>query len=589
MNYDKAIFFKSNPLPMWIFEVNSFRFIDVNAAAEQLYGYSREEFLSMKITDLFPREDVVKFRDHFNHVTYGIDNVGIWRHKTKVNTIINVDVMAETYEQDEQVYRINIIRDVTNKVNLKKVHELSINQLKYHLKNAPLLYIEWDENIRIKNFSREIMDKYGFSYNDFYHKTPLNLRGIMVRDKDKKEISRRVVELKSTGHTRTKFDLQFYDANHNIIYTEWHNSILRDENNKVVSILSLINDVTQHTKAELELKSHNELIEAVIKSLPGIFYMFDENGRYIQWNKNFEELLGLTTEEFKQENLLDHYDKQDRKLIKEKLGEVFDKGYTEFTAQILAADGSRPTYFLTGIICLFKGKKYVVGNGYNVTKQMQAEKELKNSLHTKEVLLSEVHHRVKNNLAVISGLLELETEQVQKYEVKKILRESILRIQSMALIHEKLYQSEELSRIPMRNYIFELVHVIIDTMALDIEINLKTEVENVLMNVNQAVPMALILNELVTNSLKHAYPDRDNGELGISLKRKKGNFILEVYDDGVGTDYDYKNARTLGLKLIDTLSKQLDANLTIRNNKGTHVHLVFPANHKIGNTVSFFY
>jgi len=576
MNYDKDIFFKSNPSPMWVFKLDTLQIINVNNAAMNLYGYERDEFLTLRIPDLLFQNEVPKFNEHFSKISFGLDNAGLWRHKKKNGEIIIVDIVTETFEENGEYYIINAMNTVTNKISAKEIHELSINQFKYHLKNAPFLYIEWDQNIRIKNFSNEFLENYGFSYNDFYNKTPNELINLTVSQEDVDQVNFRISEIKPTNQTRTKFNLKFYDKYKNIVYSEWHNSILRDENNNVISILSLIEDVTKRKKIEIDLKSNNDLIEAVIKSLPGIFYMFDVEGNYIRWNKNFEKLLGRTSEEFARGHLLDHYIGEDKKLIKQKLKEVIKKGEVEFTAKMQAADGTQPIYLLTGVRCTFHGKKYIVGSGFDITKLKQTERELKKANHTKEILLSEIHHRVKNNMAIISGLMELAMFNTQSAEAKQTLVESMLRIQSMAIIHEKLYQSSELSRIPMRNYISDLANKICDSMAVDIVLDINTDIDELSLDINRAIPVALILNELISNSLKHAFPGKRRGKINIAFKAQKENYFVMVSDNGVGINMDIMNAKTLGLTIIKTLSKQLKANLNIQNDQGTQTTLSFP-------------
>lgn len=333
------------------------------------------------------------------------------------------------------------------------------------------------------------------------------------------------------------------------------------------------------------MKAQNEFVNSIINSLPGIFYIFDEDGNYIRWNRNFEKLLNLTHVEFKKENLLTHYNAENKKIIIRELHNVLKNGEAKFTAHINAGDGSHPAYYLTGVACEINGKRYIVGTGFDITDKENIDQELQKSLHEKEVLLAEIHHRVKNNLAAISGLLELETYNVKNLQATQVLINSMLRVRSIALIHEKLYQFKELSRIRMRNYVKELVQTIIKTIATDVKIDLKTEIDDIMMNVNQAIPTALILNELITNSLEHAFPNMEAGILGISFKKVKNKFYLEVYDNGIGIDPDIINnsVKTLGIKLIKTLAKQLDAELSIFSNNGTHTCLNFLPSNSTGS------
>ncbi len=383
---------------------------------------------------------------------------------------------------------------------------------KNHLRNTPLLYIEWDNNVHIKNFSRKILEKYGFSVQDLYHKTPQELIYMAARKEDISLIGNKMSALLHEGYTQTEFDLQFYDNNKNIVYSHWYNSILRDEKGRVVSILSLIDDITNTKQIERKLKTQNEFIEAVINSLPGIFYLFDDEGNYLQWNRNFERLLGLDSEQFVKEHLLDHYDEEDKIIIQENLKKVIEDGETAFVAHINADDGTKPAYYLTGISIMMNNKKYIVGNGFDITDLEKSELELRKSLKDKEILLAEIHHRVKNNLAMISGLIELQRDSVKNRTARNTLMESMLRIHSMALIHEKLYHSQDLAHINMDEYIPELAHSIIEVLTSNITVKLETEIDQIRLDINQAIPIALILNELISNSMKHAFIKQQTGK-----------------------------------------------------------------------------
>jgi two-component sensor histidine kinase len=201
------------------------------------------------------------------------------------------------------------------------------------------------------------------------------------------------------------------------------------------------------------------------------------------------------------------------------------------------------------------------------------------SLREKEILLREIHHRVKNNMQILTSLLRLQTRQADSQELRDVLQESEARIRSMGLLHEKLYQSESVSRIEMHGYLRTLTGELcrVNTpqgTRRDIKLN----VHGVFMGLDTALPCGLMITELVTNALKYAFSGRPEGTIYVSLgSTGDGNFQLVVWDDGVGMkeDFDIANATSLGMRLVKMLTDQLNGTLTFDCSQGTRVTITF--------------
>jgi len=217
----------------------------------------------------------------------------------------------------------------------------------------------------------------------------------------------------------------------------------------------------------------------------------------------------------------------------------------------------------------------------DVTERVQSEERIRASLREKEALLKEIHHRVKNNLQVVSSLLGLQSRVVSDLEMRKMFQESQDRIHSMALLHESLYQSHNLSQVNFPEYIRQLAAHLFHSYGVGADrIHLRTDLDSLLLNLDAAVPCGLIINELVSNSLKYAFPDGRTGEIRIELRgHSDGKTQLLVADDGVGlkADIDWVNTRSLGLRLVRTLAQQLGAEIEVKSNVGMEVRLAFAA------------
>lgn len=208
----------------------------------------------------------------------------------------------------------------------------------------------------------------------------------------------------------------------------------------------------------------------------------------------------------------------------------------------------------------------------------RAEDHLKSSLKEKEMLLKEIHHRVKNNLAVISSLLNLQSEYIKNKDDLELFRESQTRAKSMALIHERLYNSADLKSIDFGEYINKLVNDLFQTYNLDSSlIKLNMDIESILLDINISIPLGLIVNELVSNCMKYAFPDGREGTINIKLKSNNGKNILIVSDNGIGlsSDIDFKDTDSLGLQLINSLTYQIDAEIELDISHGTEFKIIF--------------
>ena len=213
----------------------------------------------------------------------------------------------------------------------------------------------------------------------------------------------------------------------------------------------------------------------------------------------------------------------------------------------------------------------------DVTKQKEAELVRESSLKEKELLLGEIHHRVKNNMQIISSLLRLQGGQFTQEDVKEAFNESQNRIKTMALVHETLYQSDSFSQIALSLFIQKLINGLLSTFQPHGgPIRLESKLDPVKLGIDQCIPLGLVLNELVTNSFKHAFPHKKEGTITVILQKEDHKIILKVKDDGVGLqNRKLEDAPTLGLTLIKGLSEQLDADLHFESNNGLEVEISF--------------
>jgi PAS domain S-box-containing protein len=215
----------------------------------------------------------------------------------------------------------------------------------------------------------------------------------------------------------------------------------------------------------------------------------------------------------------------------------------------------------------------------DATARRKAEDHIRASLAEKEVLLREIHHRVKNNLAVITGILSLQANSATDQRVTDILTECQNRVRAMAEVHTQLYHSQNLAMINFGEYLDRLANDIFQNNRYDKDIALRITADPIPLDIDHAIPLGLIVNEMITNSLKHAFSGRKGGKLAVSLSRSKEDVILTVSDDGIGfpTDVDYRKTETLGMRLVTALVQQIDGAIELRNDEGTTFIVTFAA------------
>jgi two-component sensor histidine kinase len=214
----------------------------------------------------------------------------------------------------------------------------------------------------------------------------------------------------------------------------------------------------------------------------------------------------------------------------------------------------------------------------DITQRKIMEDELQKALEDKDVLIKEVHHRVKNNLMIISSILSLQSRYIKDKEVQNIFKECQNRTRSLAIIHEKLYRSEDLNKIMINEYIESLVSSLYHSYTINSNrIKVRVDVENLEFDADTSIPLGLIINELFTNAMKHAFPGEKTGQIDVELHSDDDGFKLEVSDNGVGfhEGLDYKNVDSLGLRLVNSLTEQIDGKLELKKSEGTKFIVTF--------------
>ena len=342
--------------------------------------------------------------------------------------------------------------------------------------------------------------------------------------------------------------------------------------------------------AEEALRESEERHRDLYDHTPVMMHSIDHDGHLLSVNDYWLEASGYERSEVIGNKTTDFFTEESRRhALEVGLPEFWKTGFSsELEYQMVKKNGEVMDVLLTGVLQRDKTGEIEYSRTFlvDVTERRRAEDSVKASLQEKEVLLQEINHRVKNNLQIISSLLSLQSQDIQDEQALRSFQVSQDRIKAMALVHEKLYQSDDLARIDIGEYIRSLADDLRSSYGLGSQdVNLTIDVDNILLGVDTAIPCGVIVNELVSNSLKHAFPEGRAGEIVISFRKIDGQYTMIFKDDGVGLpeDVDIAHPSSLGLTIVNALTGQLGGDIALARNGGTEISITFPSQQSKGD------
>ncbi|MEJ2181900.1 MAG: PAS domain S-box protein [Nitrospirota bacterium] len=342
---------------------------------------------------------------------------------------------------------------------------------------------------------------------------------------------------------------------------------------------SVVRDISERRKAEEMLRDSEQRFRAAFENAAIGASMADLKGRFIKINRFLCNMLGYTEEEMLSKTFSEvtHPDDVQIGLDAMKTMVSEDVEYTSFEKRYIRKDGQVIHLIISPAIIRDDDRKplYFVSLFQDITQRKKAEEKVTSSLKEKEILLREVHHRVKNNMAIISALLQLQSQYFKNEEFTRVFKDSQNRIKSMALVHEKLYSTQDFAHIGFGDYVEDLARHLFQ--AYGKEVRLILHADDISLNIDMMVSCGLIINELITNSLKHAFEDTGAPEIDISLSIDDGRAVLVYADNGTGLPehIDFHNSDTLGLQIINMLTYQLKGSIEVNASAGTTFTIAF--------------
>lgn len=334
-------------------------------------------------------------------------------------------------------------------------------------------------------------------------------------------------------------------------------------------------------KVNNELKRSRAFFRSVFDSTGDSLVVIDRDYNVLKANPSARRLMGV--EEIEENSkCYSLFYCLDKKCSWCPVEQVLETGKT-CTFIIPFPDGENPTYWFNWSVSPIFDKngnvETILESGRDITEIKKLQEDLKRTAEEKELLLREIHHRVKNNLNVVVSLLRIQLGMFSDVKIQEALRDSIERIRSIALVHQYLYQSASQSSIDFSAFVEEFVADLSRTYETGGDIRIASEIDDVPVHIDSAVPVSLIINELVTNAFKYAFPDGRGGTITVGItKRPEDMIVLSVRDNGVGLpeNFDIDTGTSLGMRLIQGLTQQIDGTLQFSKNKGTAFFITFP-------------
>jgi PAS domain S-box-containing protein len=356
----------------------------------------------------------------------------------------------------------------------------------------------------------------------------------------------------------------------------------------IVAVQAIVRDITETKKAQEALRQSEKNYRTLSEASPNAIYIVEKDATVAYANTYMLNFLKKPLSDVKGKKLRDLLPMEDAEKQIQIIYNVFQHG-TDIRRddKLILDDGTEK--WLSSMYTPLKADSGIVTAvlcvSYDITERKEMENQIATSLREKEFLLKEIHHRVKNNLQVISSLLSMQADKATDPKVVASLHDSQNRVKSIALVHEKLYQSKSLDQIEYGDYLKKIVTHLFDTYNVNPAlVSCKIHAENIFVDINQAVPCSLIINEMLTNSLKYAFPGGRKGEITIEFSSNTKNYILIYHDDGIGIPegITFERSESLGMKLIYGLTQQLSGTVILQRVEGTTFMITFPCIPKSG-------
>jgi PAS domain S-box-containing protein len=548
-------------------------FLDVNPAWLNTLGYTREEIIGSHFSDFLHPDCISRFERSFPELKrsgYVHDVQHKIRHKN--GNYLDVSYVGHAgYDQDgsfRQTYCV--FHDITQRKRAEEALRKSEERYRNIYNKTPVMLHSIDRDGRLLNVSDFWLKTLGYERNEVIGRKSVDFLTEESR-RYAQEVS--LPEFYKTG-IAWNIPYQFVKKNGEVIDILISAICERDESGNIERSLAVLNDVTDQKRAE---EAYRALVEY---SLQGLCIIQD--GRIVFANKALTNMFGYTMEE-----LTD--------MTPEQISHSFlDEGWDFIQQQADAKDKKQPMkehyeiqvynknknlrwteQFVRSIV--YRGKPAIQIAVIDITERKLFEERIRTLLKEKELLLKEVHHRIKNNFAFIESSISLQRRSLDSSKAKEALQDAVRRVSSMRILYDKLLAADDYSETQAEEYLTDLADTLFSSFPRQINIKLEKQLDNIKFPSKIIFPLGIIVTELLTNIIKYAFPDKKDGLVKIDLKKRKNKVQLKISDNGIGLPAGFKadQPEGFGLVLVELLSKQLGGRFRIEGQSGTKAVLEF--------------
>jgi len=554
----------------------------VNKAATTKFGYSKEELigtnLSLIVQSKHAHSDVQQKIIENNKFIGEVEN--ITKDGEKFNSYLSATTIVN--EKGELTGFMGISRDLSEINEIQNIITLQSSVIESLFQNESDIFI-WNLNKNLDLIS------YNKGIFQFFKNIEIELKsGLPFLNQIKDSIDEEYYKVifnhfqNALIGEKSNFIINVSNRKGENFWADIHLTPVVLPDGKIIDIMCLGTDITEQINKNIIIENNEKNVKAVLNAIPDLMINISKNGT----------ILSYTTHTEHQNKILAKFIPEDGKIKGKNLKDIlideenFSKKVIELTNKAIDNEivvSHEFSHILDGKKLHFENRYSKINSNEVIivvrekTLEIESENNLKQSLSEKEILLKEVHHRVKNNLQIINSILNLQSSYIEDERTLEIIKESQNRIRSMSFIHESLYQTSNFSSINFKEYIENLLSNLAYSYQIGTKVKIEKNIENIDLSLDQAIPCGLILNELITNALKYAYDFDTEGEVYISITKIESDIHLIVQDFGKGLpkDFDIESADSLGLSLVHTLTEQIDGELTIKSDGGTKILIIF--------------
>jgi len=585
-----------------IFLMDELTFIDCNSKALEMFDCKKEQILGHSPTKFSPQnqpdgsESKNKASKMLESVFAGKPQFFEWQHKKLNGVIFDAEVRLNLLVLSNKNYIQAIVRDVTER---KKTERSLIESEKLSsavLAGSPIGISVRDRNGTLILYNKSWQKIWGLSNEEVKEKQKKRTKfRLNKKDEYLGKFKDEIEEIYKKGGSFTIPEIKLKpDRKHKAKWISQQFYAISDDDNEVGRVVILTTNITETKIYEEELKRNDQRHKRLIETAAEGFWLINSKNVTIDVNRSLCKMLGHTRDEIIGKTPFEFCDEKNAKILSEQMSTPTDIKQKSYEIELTKKNGHKITVLFNATVMLNKHSKRTGAFTFvtDITQKKKAENQIKQSLREKDTLLKELYHRTKNNMQIISSMLKMKSRSLENHALSKIdnmefvlntFNEINHKIKAMSMVHQKLYQAKDLSHINLKDYVNDLINMLMISYGYSSDtISLRISSEKLYVLIDTAIPLGLIMNELISNIFKHAFHNSENNEIVIDLSKPANDEIkVSISDNGLGLPNDIRleDVNTMGLQTVFSLVKyQLKGTVNYKIDNGLKWEIIIKDN-----------